>query len=247
LFHVTMLGNALQRLGVTFNTSQDLEGAELYAVTPIAIAGGSLNQLRSISFLNEPIGLGATEGDSQALIIANVPSALVLANVTPGAGTSSSGRVQRLAEIGAGGAKLAIGAIAGRPLAAVSCLEGRSVYIVDLTSMETRAVVPNLSGPFGVAFDEARKRLYVTDFRSSVIRVVDLSQLASEQAALESVRVVATRGRPRVVQELKLALDFFARARSGSRSPSLCARAARRASRRKRRASIARPTSTSCA
>lgn len=203
LFHVTLLGNALLRLGVTFNTSDDLEGAQLYSVTPLGIAGGTVSAMRSITFLDEPIGLGVAAGDSQALIIANQPSALVLANVTPGAGSTTTGRVQRLAEIGAGGAKLAIGRIAGRPLAAVSCLEGRSVYIVDLTSMETRAVVPNLSGPFGVAFDEARKRLYVTDFRSSVIRVVDLSQLASEEAALESVRVVATLGRPRVVQELK--------------------------------------------
>lgn len=208
LFHVTLRTNQMLRVGVTLDTSGELVGtrrynARLYNATSVSIAGVALNQLRSVAFLKEPVGLGVTEGGSQALIIANDPSALVLANVAPGAGSSSAGRVQRVAEIGAGGARLALGSIGGRPLAAVTCLDGRSIYIVDLTSMETRAVVPNLSGPFGVAFDEARERLYATDFRSSVVRIVDLSQLASSTAAPESVRVVATLGRPRVVQELK--------------------------------------------
>ena len=178
-------------------------GARLFNATAVTLSGGTLNDLRSIAFLKEPVGLGVAAGESQALIIANDPSALVLTNVTPGSGSTVAGRVQRVSEIGAGGARLALGSIGGRPLAAVTCLDGRSVYIVDLTSMETRAVVPNLSGPFGVAFDEARERLYATDFRSSVVRIVDLSQLASPTAAPESVRVVATLGRPRVVQELK--------------------------------------------
>jgi hypothetical protein len=204
LFHVSLLGNQLLRLGVTFDSDGEFQDrASLFNATPLAIAGASLSQLRSIAFLDQPVGLGVGQGESQALIVANVPSALVLANVTPGASSSTTGRVQRVAEIGAGGSKIALGSVGGRPLAAVSCLEGRSIYIVDLTSMETRAVVPNLSGPFGVAFDAARGRLYVTDFRSSVVRVVDVSQLASPDAAPESVRVVATVGQPRVVQELK--------------------------------------------
>jgi DNA-binding beta-propeller fold protein YncE len=204
LFHVSLLGNQLLRLGVTFDSDGEFANtASLFNAAPLGIAGASLGQLRSIAFLDQPVGLGVGEGESQALIVANVPSALVLANVTPGASSTTTGRVQRVAEIGAGGTKLALGSVGGRPVAAVSCLEGRSIYIVDLTSMETRAVVPNLSGPFGVAFDEARERLYVTDFRSSVLRVVDLSLLASSEDAPESVRVVATVGRPRVVQELK--------------------------------------------
>jgi hypothetical protein len=203
LFHVALRSNLLLRLGVTVDTSGDLKGARLFNATAVTLAGSTLNELRSIAFLKDPVGLGVAAGESQALIIANDPSALVLTNVTPGAGSSVAGRVQRMSEIGAGGARLALGSIGGRPLAAVTCLDGRSVYIVDLTSMETRAVVPNLSGPFGVAFDEARERLYATDFRSSVVRIVDLSQLASRTAAPESVRVVATLGRPRVVQELK--------------------------------------------
>lgn len=203
LFHVALRSNVLLRLGVTIDRTSELAGASLYNATAVTLVGGTLSELRSIAFLKEPVGLGVAEGESQALIIANDPSALVLTNVTPGAGSSVSGRVQRVSEIGGGGARLALGSIGGRPLAAVTCLDGRSVYIVDLTSMETRAVVPNLSGPFGVAFDEARERLYATDFRSSVVRIVDLSQLASPTAAPESVRVVATLGRPRVVQELK--------------------------------------------
>lgn len=202
LLHVTMLGNSLIRLGVTVDPTSETGAVRLFNAGGVQLSGGAVTALRSVAFPSSPLGLGVGPGESQALLIANNPSALVLANVTPTAG-STTGRVQRIAEIGAGGAKLALGSVGGRPLAAVSCLDGRSIYIVDLTSMETRAVVPNLSGPYGVAFDEARERLYVTDFRSSVLRVVDLSQLASPDAAPESVRVIATVGRPQVVQELK--------------------------------------------
>jgi DNA-binding beta-propeller fold protein YncE len=203
LLHVTLRSSLLLRVGVTVDRDSELGSAFLFPESPVQITGGNITDFRSIAFLNQPVGVGVAPGESQALVISNQPSALVLANVTPGSGTSTTGRVQRIAEIGAGGARLALGSIGGRPLAAVSCLEGRSIYIVDLTSMETRAVVPNLSGPFGVAFDEARERLYTTDFRSSVVRIVDLSRLASPEASPESVRVIATLGRPRVVQELK--------------------------------------------
>ena len=203
LLHVTLRGSALLRLGVAIDRESERGEAQLFPETPVTITGGNISDFRSIAFLDRPVGVGVAQGESQALLIAGQPSALVLANVTPGAGSTLTGRVQRIAEIGAGGARLAVGSVGGRPLAAVSCLDGRSIYIVDLTSMETRAVVPNLSGPFGVAFDEARERLYATDFRSSVVRIIDLSRLASPEAAPESVRVIATLGRPRVVQELK--------------------------------------------
>ena len=153
LLHVTLRSNVLLRVGISVSnatTDDDLK-VRLFSAGPMEITGGVLGGFRSIAFLSQPVGLGVGPGESQALVIANAPSALVLANVTPGASSSTTGRVQRIAEIGQGGARLALGSIGGRPLAAVSCLDGRSIYIVDLTSMETRAVVPNLSGPFGVA------------------------------------------------------------------------------------------------
>jgi hypothetical protein len=63
-------------------------------------------------------------------------------------------------------------------------------------------VVPNLSGPHALVLDDARERVYVADFRSSVVRVVDLSPLA-DHASEEPVRVIASLGRPRVIQELQ--------------------------------------------
>ena len=68
--------------------------------------------------------------------------------------------------------------------------------------MLTRTVIPNFSGPFDVALDSARKLLYVSDFRSSVIRIVDLSPL-TDPSAKEGARVIATLGSPRVIQELQ--------------------------------------------
>ena len=51
-----------------------------------------------------------------------------------------------------------------------------------------------------IAVDEVRERAFVTDFRSSVVRIVDLAPLAARTN--EPLRIVATLGVPRAPSEL---------------------------------------------
>ena len=84
----------------------------------------------------------------------------------------------------------------------VSSFDAREVAVVDLRTMRTRSMRPNLSGPFDIELDAARRYVYVTDFRSSVLRVIDLAPLLVGDAD-GSLRVIATVGHPRVIQELQ--------------------------------------------
>jgi sugar lactone lactonase YvrE len=84
----------------------------------------------------------------------------------------------------------------------VACFDARELFVIDLITMLPRSVVPNLSGPYEIALDEQRQLLYVADFRSSVIRIVDLSPIAAGDGEAP-VQVVATLGEPQVLQELK--------------------------------------------
>lgn len=217
VFYVSRVGNGLLRVGVAVapDSSGDVPHdvrLALFSGGPLPIDGASLSNLRAIGFvpqspsadMSDP-GLGNARA-GEALIVANSPSALALTRLSPNA--SGHARVDRLTEIGSGGSRITIGSIGGRAIAAVSCLDSREIYIVDIASMQVSAVVPNLSGPHGIAIDDARERLYVTDFRSSVVRVVDLSPLTeagsvSEDGVLRPVRIIATLGTPRVVQELQ--------------------------------------------
>jgi hypothetical protein len=126
---------------------------------------------------------------------------------------SGVGSVRRTVTLGSGPSKLSIATLGDAEdavrVAAVSCFNGREVFIVDLETMFTRAVVPNLSGPFDLALDGARQKLYVADFRTSVVRVIDLSPLTapaltdSSDEPVPAPRVIATLGRPQSIQELR--------------------------------------------
>jgi DNA-binding beta-propeller fold protein YncE len=202
--HVARRGADLLRVGIAAPQPGQSESADrfsLFFAGALGLEGAAIADVRALTFLAPAV---ATDGQlaSRALVVAGVPSALVLADVTPRAGGRLNGRVMQMTEVGTGAERLVVGTIGDRSFAAISCLEGRALYLVDLTTMQVRAVVPNLSGPHGVAFDAARERLYVNDFRSSVVRIVDLSSLA-DPASDQTVQVIATLGRPRIVQELK--------------------------------------------
>ena len=111
-------------------------------------------------------------------------------------------RVKRTAVVGAGASRVTTGVLGGRPTAVVACFDARALFVIDLQTMLTRSVVPNLSGPFDLELDEERARVYVSDFRSSVIRVIDLGALTDSQGEA-SAAVIATLGTPRVLQELR--------------------------------------------
>ena len=97
-----------------------------------------------------------------------------------------------------------MGRIGDTPVALVSCFNSREVFVVDLASGRARSVVRNLSGPFDLAIDPVRQRLYVADFRSSVVRVLDLAPVAEPDAGgVTTARLIATLGAPKVVQELQ--------------------------------------------
>jgi len=80
----------------------------------------------------------------------------------------------------------------------VSCFDSRDLYVVDISLGEVKAVVRGFSGPFEQVFDAQRGVLYVSDFRASVIRILDMKPLLDNQAP----RVVGILGMPRTVDEL---------------------------------------------
>ena len=59
----------------------------------------------------------------------------------------------------------------------VSCFDARRVEIFDARDGRHLANLQGPSGPYDVAFDEARGRLYVADFSASVLRVYDVEPL----------------------------------------------------------------------
>ncbi len=96
--------------------------------------------------------------------------------------------------VGAGPSKLAHAVLGDRKLLFASCFDSRAIFVIDESNGELVSVIRGLSGPFDMAVDEARKRLYVADFRANVLRVVDVQGLGDSR--LPPPRIIATLGKP---------------------------------------------------
>jgi hypothetical protein len=109
--------------------------------------------------------------------------------------------IRSVIDVDAGASRLVRASVGGRTLLFVSCYDGRTVYVVDPIRLRVVDVIRGFSGPFAMAVDEARSLLYVTDFRNSTLRVVDLAGLAEGRA--EPLRITATIGTPRTAREIR--------------------------------------------
>jgi DNA-binding beta-propeller fold protein YncE len=101
-------------------------------------------------------------------------------------------RVDDVERVGAGPSKLVYAKLGQQPFLFVSAYDARAVTIIDANTLETVAEIRNLSGPYDMAVDAARQLLYVADFRTSVVRVVDLAWLLDKQRRLPGI--IATIG-----------------------------------------------------
>lgn len=159
---------------------------------------------RDLAFLPAIPGASSALSTPSAVVVAGRPSALQLTDL-PDASVDDqpdSVRVKDEAVLGFGATRVATAIVDGVPLAVVSSFDTREVAVVDLRTMHMRSMRPNLSGPFDIELDAARRYVYVTDFRSSVLRVIDLEPVLVGDAD-GSLTVIATVGRPRVIQELQ--------------------------------------------
>jgi hypothetical protein len=107
------------------------------------------------------------------------------------------GRYSRAVEavrVGGGASKLVQATIRDRHLLFASCYDAGEIHIIDADKRETVGVIRDVLGPFDMKIDVARLLMYVTDYRTSSLRVVDLRGLATRST--RPPFVIATIGAP---------------------------------------------------
>lgn len=164
----------------------------------------------------------ATRGDTRAIrfdprpdrrrayVVSRRPRALLTVDVDDSVGKLE---VNDIIPVGLGPSKLQLALFptpsGERLLAFVSCFDSRDLYVIDVDAGLLVGVVRAIGGPFDLAVDVPRQRLYVTDFRQSVMRVFDLTGaldcLDPDREAMGGCapRPLGVLGRPVAVQELR--------------------------------------------
>ena len=160
----------ITRVGVTLDGMADqvAEDGLVYnagIARVVGVTGDGTLDARGVAF----------DSAGNALVLTRQPGTLVVANggIQPDGTLSIADSI----EVGVGPSRLRVATLHGREFAFVSCFDSRDVYVVDLLTREVAAVMRGMSGPFEFEIDAVRERVYVADFRTSVIRVVDLAPM----------------------------------------------------------------------
>jgi hypothetical protein len=187
------------RVGLASGGSPDYP-AFMYDADALSLEGVSVGRDTRALTLNPAM-------PGEALIVTRIPNSLLwtdIASALDGQGLPNQAIVRSTTTVGAGPSRVIAGKLEDRTIAIVSCFDSRQIFILDAVTSEVLSIVHNFSGPFELALDEPRKRLYVADFRSSVVRVLDLTPLLEGASETQpTARIVATLGHPQLVQELQ--------------------------------------------
>lgn len=134
--------------------------------------------------------------DLRLWVLARRPEAIITVDFALDPFASGEAPLGRIHPVGYGPSRLErfdfdfdpTGAGDVRPLLVATCYDARSLFVVD-PEIGTLATVPGMSGPFEAAVDAAAGRVYVADFRFSVIWVVDIAPLRTEGSPLLLARL----------------------------------------------------------
>jgi hypothetical protein len=113
----------------------------------------------------------------RAFVLARRPEAVVEVDLAQSA-TRSTAAIDAVYEVGAGPSRLALVDVEGRTIVLASCFDARRLFVIDADHGALISTIGGFTGPYDLAVDPARNFLYMADFTTSVIRVIDLAPLA---------------------------------------------------------------------
>ena len=180
----------LAKLGVAIDARASAERSYLFRAGDVRLSG-----------LDDGLDVRDLVFDGDKLyVLSRRPQAVVIIDLARAAESSVELPIERVVGVDFGASRLVVTTLGGRRYLLVTCYDGRTLFAIDAETGAVEDVVRGFSGPFEIAVDEVRERAFVTDFRSSVVRIVDLAPLAARTN--EPLRIVATLGVPRAPSEL---------------------------------------------
>ncbi len=208
LWVATAFDPVIPRVGIALGQSAEnsfLFRASDLAVTGIDTGGGGLGDTRVVRFDPRP-------DVRRAYVLSRRPRAVLSVDVDGSVGALD---VRAQIPVGFGPSRMEVAHFSrtGHTLAFVTNFDSRDLFVIDLDAERLVGIVRSLGGPFELAVDVEREKVYVGDFRSSVLRVLELRpmfecltdmEVSGEDADGEECSPVPLGfvGRPRAVQEL---------------------------------------------
>lgn len=194
--------NSIARLGVALDgVTGSASNTRLFASTPLVLGGLNTSNANIRQVIPDPRTTAPFAGRLYA--VAASPQALLVGR----AAADGQLDLEHVIDLGEQPSRATLLQIGGRLVIAVSCFSSRDLYFIDADLSRVVGVIRGFSGAYDLAYDPLRERLYVSDYRVSVIRVVDLAPLFDcvldrTSATTCSPRLLGMLGIPNAVQQL---------------------------------------------
>ncbi len=114
-----------------------------------------------------------------AHVLSRLPESVITIDQDGVALTPGDAAVVDVDAVGFGPSRMASATIDGEDILVATCFDARNVSIMRTDPVEVTAVVAGFDGAYELAIDPVRRWAIVGDFKTSVVRIIDLAPLTS--------------------------------------------------------------------
>jgi hypothetical protein len=177
----------IPRVGVSFD-HQDRECAAAFFAGTVQLGG--------IATGFESRDVAWTQGGRFAHVLSRLPEGIITIDQEGVPLVPGDAAIVDVDAVGFGPSRLATAEIDGEEILMATCFDARNAWVFRTDPVEVTSVVAGFDGPYEIAIDPVRRWAIVTDFKTSVVRIVDLTAVTSADPNDEP-SIIARIGTPR--------------------------------------------------
>jgi hypothetical protein len=172
----------LGRVGVFYDTGNEA-CSQAFAAPSVFLDG------LATGFDTRDVAFGSAGHERFAYVLSRSPEAVITIDQNGTPFVPGNAAIIDVDDVGFGPSRMRRVTIGGQDYLIVTCFDGRALWVLRTEPTEVVSIVPGFDGAYELVIDEARAWAIVADFKTSVIRFVDLAPLAHGHAAVVLGRV----------------------------------------------------------
>jgi hypothetical protein len=174
--------SSLSRVGVFIDPSHR-ECSEVFAAPSVFLDG------LATGFDSRDSAFGTGDNARYAYVLSRSPESIITIDQNGTPFIPGNAAIVDVDDVGFGPSRMRRFTMDGRDFLLVTCFDGGNVWAFRTQPTEVASVVPGFDGAYEMVIDEQRQLAIVADFKTSVIRFIDLSPLLIGRNAVDLGRV----------------------------------------------------------
>jgi hypothetical protein len=178
----TRATRVLGRVGV-FVDPQAEECSQAFAAPSVFLDGLATGfDSRDVAFSSDP-------ENRFAYVLSRLPESVITIDQDGTPFLPGNAAIVDVDDVGFGPSRMRMITMAGRDFLVATSFDGGAVWVLSTQPTQVASIIPGSNGPFELAIDAERRLAIVADFKTSVIRLIDLAPVLNGHDAVVLGRV----------------------------------------------------------